>query len=153
MVDLKSYLQDGANYQARAVLSYLQVIAKIEESWNKKYHKYDADIDIARWENGREQGYVVMLRSKDYSKQLNIAFFEHRNSDNINAVKWEQTTFNSPTITTAQFGDIYKNKWDVSYKVSYGEVVKMAEWIAEELRLFWIETLPEEKKETPSETN
>ena len=67
---------------------------------------------VARWENCREQGYVISLRLPTYSKQLNIAFFEHRNTDSICAIVWEQRTLNSPTIETAEFGDVYKTKWD-----------------------------------------
>jgi hypothetical protein len=36
MTDLKNYLQDGANYQARATLMFLQMGADIEKSWNNK---------------------------------------------------------------------------------------------------------------------
>jgi hypothetical protein len=37
MIDLINYLQDGANYQARAVLSYVQGIDGIEDSWCKYF--------------------------------------------------------------------------------------------------------------------
>ena len=40
MTDLKNYLQDGANYQARSVLMFLQRDANIEESWNKDRNYY-----------------------------------------------------------------------------------------------------------------
>ena len=145
MTNLKEYLQDGANYQARAVLMFLQSFAgDIESSWNKETKKYETEVKVARWENCREQGYVVSLRSKDYGKQLNIAFFEHRNSDSIHAVKWEQNTLNSPTIDTAKFGDIYKDKYDTSFDVSYHKAPEMAQWIADQLEEFYKENLPKE---------
>lgn len=129
---LKHYLHDGANKQARAVLCFLQNM-EIEESWNSNRRKYDAEFKVARWENCREQGYVIYLVSPIHRKQLNIAFFEHRNSDQICAIKWEQyPTLNSPTIDTAEFGDVYKNKYDVSKEVDYGEIMEMANWIEEE---------------------
>ena len=139
MTNLSDYLQDGANYQARAVLAFLQ-INNVEESWNAESKQYDAKIYVARWENCREQGYVVMLRSKDYKRQLNIAFFEHRNSDNVHAVKWEEVTLNPPTIDTANFGDIYIHGYDTSYRVSYGEALAMSKWIFSELVTFWRES-------------
>lgn len=126
---LINYLQDGANHQARAVLMYLQGIVTRNE-------KNNPSPEVSRWENCREQGYIVSLRSIDYKKQLNIIFFEHRNSDEICAVKWEQTSLNSLNIDTAEFGDIYKDKYDVSYTVSYGEIKDMAEWISEQLDQF-----------------
>lgn len=142
MTELKHYLQDGANGQARAVLMYLQYVmgSGIEESWSDEHKCYMARPEVARWENCREQGYVVSLRSKDYRRQLNIAFFEHRNSDNIGALKWEQHSLNSVNIDTAEFGDVYKSKWDISKSVDYGEIAAMAEWIKEELANFWKET-------------
>lgn len=137
MTLLKYYMQDGANRQARAVLCFLQDMT-VEESWNKELHKYDAEVNVARWENCREQGYVVMLSRSD-GKNLNIAFFEHRNSDSICAIKWEQPAFpNSPTIDTADFkGTCYKDKWDVSHTVEPGQAAEMAEWIEEQLCAFW----------------
>ncbi len=138
---LNNLFNDGANYQAQAVACFLKGKGDIEASWNKELHRYEAEIKVARWENCREQGYVVSLKSKDFAKQLNIAFFEHRNSDNICAVKWEQVTINSPTIDTATFGDVYKDKWDVSKEVGCDEAAELADWIFNQLTSFWNATL------------
>lgn len=140
MTTLSNYQQDGANYQARAVLCFVQNFT-IEESWNTERKEYDAELKVSRWENCREQGYIISMRSKDRRRQLNIAFFEHRNSDSICAIKWEQISMNSITIDTAQFeGQCYNSKSDVSHSVSYGEVSEMAEWIQGQFEGFWVET-------------
>ena len=133
MPNIKHYLYDGANHQTKAVLAYLS-------QWDSERKQYLAEPKVARWENCREQGYVVSIRSQDYSRQFNVIFFEHRNSDSICAVKWEQCSTNSPTINTADFGKTYKNKYDVSFEVGYGEVVKMSDWIWSELTNFWRHT-------------
>lgn len=140
MTKLKNYLEDGANYQARATLMFLQRDADIEESWNDKWKRYDAEIQVARWENCREQGYVVSLRNKK-REQLNIAFFEHRNSDSICAVKWQQESMNTLTIDNAKFGDVYKDKYDTSHSVEYSKAYEMAEWIIEQLREHWVKAI------------
>lgn len=142
MQDLRTYLQDGACDLSKAALAYLQwqIGDGIEESWSNEFSRYLAEPRIARWENCREQGYVIVLRSYHYKKQLNIIFFEHRNSDNICAVEWEQLTINTPTIETAEFGNIYKDKYDVSHRVSYNQAYEMAEWIYNRLVDFWAET-------------
>jgi len=127
---ISQYLNDGANYQAQAVLAFL------------RKGRYNREPYVDRWINGRETGYVCSLRSEDFSRQLNIAFFEHRNSDQICAVKWEQCTLNPPTIDTAEFNGVYSSKWDVSNTVSYGNVVEMAEWIIAELNSFYDATFP-----------
>ena len=133
MTYLQDYLQDGADYQARAVLAVLQATCgEIEGSYCEETGKYLA---IGRWENFREQGYVAMLKVEN--KQLNIAFFEHRNSDSIHAIKWEQKTTGTPNIDTAQFGDVYKDKYDTSFYVKYGKFVEMAEWIHQQFLEFW----------------
>jgi len=136
-MDLVNYLQDGADNQSRCVLACLQLIIGdgIEESYNDRRHGY-TPIRIGRWENCREQGYVVSFDDKNFA-QLNIAFFGHRNSDDICAIEWEQKTINSPTIDTAKFGIIYKDKYDVSKSCNYGEFMKMAEWIKAELVKHW----------------
>jgi hypothetical protein len=130
---------DGANGQAKAVLAILQS-SNIEDSYNSERCQYMAQPEFERWHNGREQGYVIWFRP-NYSRQLNIAFFEHRNSDSICAVKWEQTTMNPPTIDTMEAnGTVYKDKWDVSKTVSPYHFSEMAEWIMEQLEAFWKET-------------
>lgn len=142
--DLSHYFQDGAGNQAKATLMALQGHGEIEESYNEKTKDYDAKIYVDRWKNGREQGYIVMLekdahnsKSKSH-KQINIAFFEHRNTDDIHAIVWEQATFlHPPTIDTAKFGNIYKDKSDTSFCVEFGEYQKMADFIFSELEKFW----------------
>lgn len=138
MTPLKEYLQDGANYQARAVMCALQNF-RIEDSWNPATSEYEAEPKIARWENCREQGYVLTLWNRSSHKRLCVAFFEHRNSDSICALKWEQNGINSPTIDTADYGGAcYKDKWDVSFQVGVGQFEKMADWISSEMESWWI---------------
>lgn len=137
MTDLFSNT-DGANGQARAVLSYLQKHDGLENSWLE--NRYQAEPQVHRWHNCREQGYVVVLRSLDRRKQVNIAFFEHRNSDNICAVEWEQFTLNPPTIETAKFGEVYKDKYDTSHSVNQGKADEMSKWIYDRLEYFWSKT-------------
>lgn len=145
MTDLNSYFQDGACRQARAVLCLLQGMS-VEESWDDQFHRYRAEPKVARWENCREQGYVVMLRAEN-GKNLNIAWFEHRNSDSICALRWEQVAFpNSPNIDTADFGKAcYSDKWDVNKQVSCGHISEMSEWITGELQAFWLSNREEVK--------
>lgn len=139
MTNIKNYLDDGANFQAQAVLAFVRSGCDIEESWSDKFKKYEAKIKVGRWENCREQGYVLSMLTRNYKKQLNIAFFEHRNSDDIEAVKWEQTSINSLTIDTAKFGEIYKDKYDTSFSARCGEISKMSDWIIEQFTEFWKE--------------
>ena len=121
---LENYLVDGADYQSRAVLCILQRIANLPE------------IEVARWLNGREQGYVATLLNLT-GEQLNIAWFEHRNSDSLHAVKWEQLTMNPPTIDTAEFGEVYKDKFDTSHRVGVEKICEMAEWINDQFNEHW----------------
>ena len=136
MTELHNYFNDGANPQAKATLMYLQYLGNIEDSWNSDRQEYDAKVKVARWENFREQGYIVSLVNKN-NKQINIAFFEHRNSDNIHAIKWEQNSLNSLTIDTAEFGDVYKTKYDTSFSVGYGQAYEMATWVFKQLDEHW----------------
>jgi hypothetical protein len=128
-------------HAADAVLAYISRASGLEKTWGPDYKggkDYQAHPEIAEWHNCREQGYIIYLRSEDYEKQLNIAVFEHRNSDSICAVMWEQRTLNPPTIDTAEFGDVYKTKWDISHSVNYDQASLMADWIINELESFWI---------------
>lgn len=137
---LQNYFNDGANCNVQAVLCLLKhkIGSGIEESWDDEKNYYKADIKIARWENCREQGYIVYLRNEKHN-QLNIAFFEHRNSDELCAVKWIQSSVNSLTIETADFNKkVYKDKYDISVSFSYNQAYELAEWIFNELTKHWI---------------
>lgn len=121
-MELQHYLQDGAGYQARAVLMHLQGRGPIE-------HKtYTAIINVGRWENGREQGYVVMLTDKK-GQQLNIAFFEGRNSDSINAIEWIQSSINTPNIDSQAYYVIPQNEHHRSHSVTFAKYAEMADLI------------------------
>ena len=138
---LQNYFSDGANCNVQSVLCLLKhkIGNGIEESWNDEYKTYEADIQVARWENYREQGYIVYLTNKN-NEQLNIAFFEHRNSDNLCAVKWIQNSINSLTIENADFKNkVYRDKWDVSVSFNYNQAYELAEWLFNELTKHWKE--------------
>ena len=128
---------DGANAQAQATLAYLVGRGGIECSW-KGEHGFQAIPKVYRWHNCREQGYVVTLRSKNYDRQINIAFFEHRNSDDIRAIKWEQITAsgNPPTISDMDNKGL---TYYVSKSFPYGKCTEMADWIYKQLSDFWEE--------------
>ena len=136
--------KDGANCQAQAVLAYLSGHDGVEASWSTKHKEYQARPEVNRWHNCREQGYVVSMRNTDPKgslRQLNIAFFEHRNSDAICAIRWEQVTTNPPTIDTADFekNNIYKDKYDTTFDVGFAQPFEMADWVMDQLEIFWKE--------------
>lgn len=132
---------DGANAQARAVLAYLS--NKEPFYGMDELQKVICGPEVDRWHNCREQGYVVRIRSFDSKRQLNIAFFEHRNSDDICAVEFEALTLNPATIADIPEDCPYmKSKYNVSKSVEYGRVTEMADWIFERIKNFWEDTKP-----------
>lgn len=68
-------MNDGANYQARAILAILQSYDDL----------YDLNLNLARFHNCREQGYSIKLSK--INKTIHIVFFEHRSGDCI-CVNW-----------------------------------------------------------------
>jgi hypothetical protein len=118
---LEHYNDDGAHRMSQAILHILSCIMTEDVS---------KELQVSRWHNCREQGYIASLYKN--GKQLNIAWFEHRNSDMQNAVKWEQVDLNPITISNAVFGDVYKDKWDTSFQVPFDEPMEMAKWISDE---------------------
>lgn len=109
------YLQDGAGRQERAVLHTFLGLNPSE------------DISVGRWENGREQGYVLSHNS------LNIAFFTDRHSDIICAVKWDGFYMDTPTLH-----DLPENhRWCKSihnpdHSEPYQNFKEMALWIKDQ---------------------
>ena len=130
MTDLKHYLQDGASPETRATLMLIQENANIQESWNAKLQQYDAKIKVSRWENGREQGYILSLRDRQ-QKQLNIIIFQHRNSGELSATKWEQQSLNALNIMNAVFDN------EINHYVDDGEFIEMAYWVMKQFKEHW----------------
>lgn len=139
-MDIRNYLQDGAGAAARGVLCILQGLIGdgLECSWNKDFKRYEAEIKIVVWIEGRQKGYCVYLRNPE-KEQMNIAFYEQCNSDAITAIKWWQGTSYPPNPDNANqkemtgFGTNYILK-TVSYKSHY----EMADWIFTELNRHWV---------------
>lgn len=100
MTSLEYYLQDGANWQAKAILCILQFRQNevLDIVWNKETHRNEGDIYVGRYENCREQGYVFTLSYK--GKQRHYAVYEHRNSDDIIVLISNEHSINTPSIKT-----------------------------------------------------
>lgn len=137
----------GIQAAALAVQAYLENYDGIESSWNSEKGRYMASPSVAPWYNGRERGIVVYMHSKASKGQINIVVYEHRNSDHICAVVWEQHTYINPPSLTGMPADIMQSKWDFTKMWSYTEAVVAAQWIYEQLDKYW----PEGKLENPNE--
>jgi hypothetical protein len=149
MYNIENFLYDGANMQAQiiAIIIREQKARVLDLIWNKEWQDYEGRIAIGRFENCREQGYVVSLN--DYKgNQRNYAFYEHRNSDNICVLVRDGVTINTPSLEYMWEGK--KDKWDVDKTFSYGEWQKCADWILEDMKSNlegWIEKRKQEKTE------
>lgn len=138
MQKLENYLQDGANEQARAVMCLLQPF-NIEESWDSNIG-YKALINVSRWYNSREQGYVFSLTSLDHDiDQLNIAVYQNRISDCLDAVSFVENTYlTPPTYTSKAYDAKYIKPQYADYRVDYGEILKMVRWIKDQFNDWWL---------------
>ena len=128
--NLLNYLHDGADFQSRAVLATLQSLLKYSDLGENPFH-------VARWMNGREQGYIVASVSSFLLTQLNIVFYEHRNSDDIVALEWKsKETDNIPTPQDLLDSRLYDDEFsDHAHKVGCLEIREMAQWVFNE---FWV---------------
>lgn len=130
------------NWQADAVLAYVRhfIGDGIEASWNNS--NYDAEPIIAPWYNGRERSYVISMKSKNWKDQINIAFFEYRNSEEICILEFRASTINPPTINDLPADHPYNNsKSALTAIYPFGEAAKAGEKIAVMLNEFWKATL------------
>lgn len=128
-------MNDGANWQAQAVLAYLRGNEEyaIDKTWNPTVCKYDTCINVGRFENCREQGYVFSVRYN--GSQINYAVYEHRNWDGICVVRFEQGTMNTPELgdVIVAMGD---NKWGYTVDFKNGEIVECGRWIIRNIQNF-----------------
>lgn len=144
MTQIENYMHDGANWQAQSVLAYLRVTKNnaINKTWNKEFHKYDADVFVGRYENCREQGYIFSVLYK--GEQRNYCVYEHRNSDDLCVVVFDAVTINTPTndMVFEAMGD---NKWNYTKAFGFGEIVSCGDYIIEDMKEF-INKIQESKK-------
>ena len=135
MINIESYMNDGANWQAQSVLAYLRVQKDnaIDETWNNEYKCYDTSIEVGRYENCREQGYIFSILYK--GKQRNYCVYEHRNSDNLCVVVFDGATLNTPTLKMVcdAMGD---SKWNYTKSFPCGQIIECGIYIIEDMKVF-----------------
>ncbi len=129
MVYLENYLYDGAGWQARAVMCYLQ--SRVEVILDKtyigdKFQLFEGTMFINQYHYGREKGYVFSVRYKNH--QANYAVYEHCVADCICVVKGNAFTEHSDGWDGKEW-----SKYDHDKEFSYGETTKCGEWIEKDM--------------------
>ena len=117
MTNIHSYLNDGANWQAQCVLSYVRSHLHLPKTYN---------VTVGRYENCREQGYVFSLL-QDYEQVLHIAVYEHRNMDSLVTKSFKGLFLNTPRAEDLNM----KNKWDFDAEFECGNVVECGKYIVD----------------------
>ena len=144
MIDIEKYMDDGANWQAQAVLAYLRSLKNhaIDKTWNLEYHRYNAEFNVGRYENCREQGYIFSIQYK--GEQRNYCVYEHRNSDDLCVVVFDGLTINTPTLDMVSdaMGDI---KWNYTKAFGCGQIMECGDYIIDDVKK-WIDKIIEKKK-------
>lgn len=122
MLNIKSYLDDGANWQAQCVLSYI-----------RSHNPFSGNIEIqvGRFENCREQGYVFTL-VKNYKQIKHYAVYEHRNSDELIVLIQHGFSINTPDVNFMFGSDRGKFDYDKSFKC--GDIVDCGEYILDNMK-------------------
>lgn len=125
----RTYTPDGANSSCRAILELVRGFGFPEHTWNKDKKGYSGNYSVARWENCREQGYVITIEN-----EWHIVFFEHRNSDNLCVLSFNKHTINSPTIDDIPTDHPFaKSKHDGFTSFNYDKVYECAKNIYNEI--------------------
>lgn len=142
MTALEKYLDDGANWQAQGVLAYLRyhldaksIVSRLTDTKDWKVVDFPY-VEIGRFENFREQGYVLMVTFK--GKRRNYAFFEHRNSDELVVFISNKLSLNTPSIDDI-YGD--RGKYDYDMCFEQGQIVDCGEDIMMDVEKFLAEII------------
>lgn len=92
-------------------------------------------VRVTPWYNGRERGFVFQAGRDSV---LNIAVFEHRNSDGICALRWETPYYGMNPPTIASDGHLaYPNDdkfGDIAHSEEHDGADDMAAWIYEQFK-------------------
>lgn len=141
----------GINEQGLCVLQYLSNISPdFAERSNGlslvEFYTYP-------WYNGRERGIVISMSSNFLSgKVLNIAIYEHRNSDELCCLKWETDTiyWNHPLEDVNIFDKAYKGKgkFDTDATFPYMSIKECGDWVYTTFKEFYLENHTYKNKDT-----
>lgn len=150
MVDISNYLNDGAGWQAQAVLAFVR--GNITRLTDDKYYEQNIKVEVGRYENCREQGYVFILSftGKIGYEQRNYAVYQHRNSDTICVLISNAITLNTPGIDV-MWKDKGENPRSCQYDKGFDwdDIKGCAEYIIQDMDNFLEENLeiihPEDK--------
>lgn len=141
LTNIEHYFCDGANYTIQALMCLCK---KIYLGYSKDYiEKRDIkdiyspynrpQIMVGRYENCREQGYVLTLMSSQCGKQIaHYAIYEHRNSDNICVNKFHGVFTDTPDCEAVWSGKASKYDYDQAF--SYNEVWEAYGWLEESMQ-------------------
>lgn len=141
LTNIENYFCDGANHTIQAVMClckkiYLEYSEDYKQKWNIKdsYSPYNRpQIMVGRYENCREQGYILTLMSSQCGRQIaHYAIYEHRNSDNICINKFHGQFINTPGIDAVWSGR--ESKYDYDQAFSYNEVWEAYKWLEEDIQ-------------------
>lgn len=145
MTNIENYMNDGANWQAQSVLAYLRVTKDnaTNKTWDKESRKYEASVEVGRYENCREQGYIFSVQYR--GEQRNYCVYEHRNSDDICVVVFDGVTINTPTLEMVcdAMGD---SKWNYTKAFPCGQIMECGDYILGDITK-WIDGLIENKED------
>ena len=129
MINVESYMNDGANWQAQAVLAYIRALTfRVREATHTLIT--DPVIEVGRYENCREQGYVFRLRI-GVEILMNYAVYEHRNSDQLIVLKSDRNTINTPSVDEMWNGR--ESKYDYDKGFDYGQIIECGEYILDDM--------------------
>ena len=141
LTNIEHYFCDGANYTIQAVMClckkiYLEYYEDYKQKCNIKdpCSPYNRPvIMVGRYENCREQGYILTLMSSQCGRQIaHYAIYEHRNSDNICVNKFRGSFINTPNADVVWSGR--ESKYDYDQAFSYNEVWEAYEWLEEDIK-------------------
>ena len=143
MTNIDEYLNDGANWQAQAVLAYMKGnIIRVEDF--VKYENKDKNLSyrarVGRYENCREQGYVFSIQV-GYGNERHYAVYEHRNSDTLCVLISNGLCMNTPNVDF-MWKDRGENasKYDYNKGFDCGSIMECGEWIINDM-LKWAEEI------------
>lgn len=143
MVNINEYLNDGANWQAQAVLAYMKGnIYRIEDA--VKYENKDKnlfyEVRVGRYENCREQGYVFSIQV-GYGNERHYAVYEHRNCDILCVLISDGLCMNTPNVEF-MWKDRGENasKYDYNSDFDCGRITECGEWIIADM-MEWMEEI------------
>lgn len=151
MTKIESYMHDGAGWQPQAVLAYLRSKNEqiLDETWNARRWRFDGSIEVGRYEEYLNQGYVISVvcyPADEKCSMKNYIVYQDKDNEGISVFSFVGVY----SVTPSRHDKHYAMMDGIGSTKEFacGDIVGCGDWVADDMKQFIHTSLENANKET-----